>query len=137
MFFKGVDILREDLEQKLMDDFPFMQARNAWTGEKLGFSIGCSCGDGWFNLIYELCEGIQKVLDKESHEFVEGFYPIQIKEKYGGLRFYTSYGNDEIFDLIEKAEQKSYGICERCGKAGEVRPGGWIMTLCDNCYKNE
>ena len=136
MFFKGVDILREDLEQKLMNDFPFMQARNAWTGEKLGFPIGCSCGDGWFNLIYDLCSKIQKILDNEAPEFVKGFFPVQIKEKYAGLRFYTTYGNDEIFELTNKAEDKSYEVCEICGSPGSVRGTGWIYTRCDKCYKS-
>lgn len=127
--------MREDLEQKLMDEFSFMEARNVWTGEKLGFPMPCSCGDGWFNLIYDLCSKIQKVLDKESPEFAEGFFPEQIKSKYASLRFYTTYGNDEIFKLINEAESKSETICEICGRPGEVRPGGWIMTLCDECYK--
>ena len=120
-----------------MDDFSFMQARNIWTGEKLGFPISCSCENGWFDLIYDLCNKIQKVLDKESSEFVEGFYPIQIKEKYAELRFYITYGNDEIFTLIENAVLKSKSICENCGKAGSIRGQlpGWIYTRCDRCWK--
>jgi hypothetical protein len=127
--------MREELEQKLMNDFPFMEARNVWTGEKLGYPMPIECSDGWFNLIYDLCSKIQKVLDKESPEFVEGFYPIQIKSKYASLRFYTTYGNDEMFKLIDEAERESETICEKCGQPGEVRPGGWITTLCDECYK--
>ena len=60
----------------------------------------------------------------------------QVKEKLGGLRFYMTCGNDEIFDLINKAEALSYKTCEECGKPGEQRGPGWIYTLCDYCHEN-
>lgn len=59
----------------------------------------------------------------------------QIKEKFGGLRFY--YGLDEVgsdpgvADLIERAEQIAARICELCRAPGRSRGGGWIKTLCD------
>jgi len=67
-----------------------------------------------------------------------GSYPkaTQVKEKYGGLRFYMTCGNDEIYSLIQKAEELSYKTCEECGSPGEERGGSWINTLCDNCHKN-
>jgi hypothetical protein len=60
----------------------------------------------------------------------------QVKEKFGGLRFYMTSGTDEIFDLIEEAEALSCKTCEECGKPGEERPGGWIHTHCDPCHEN-
>jgi len=59
----------------------------------------------------------------------------QVKEKFGGLRFYMTCANDEIFNLIEKAETLSYKTCEECGKPGEERNVGWIHTLCDYCHE--
>ena len=56
---------------------------------------------------------------------------MQIKEKYGGLRFYISSATDEIFDRIEEAESESLRTCCDCGESGKTRDGGWIMTLCD------
>ncbi len=60
----------------------------------------------------------------------------QVKEKFGGLRFYMTCGSDEIFDLISEAEALSYKTCEECGKPGEERDTGWIHTHCDNCHEN-
>lgn len=56
---------------------------------------------------------------------------IQIKEKFGGLRFYVGAGNEAIWNRIQQAENKSFKICEECGKPGELRYGGWMRTLCD------
>ena len=58
---------------------------------------------------------------------------LQIKEKFGGLRFYIGCGTQEMFDLIEDAEDKSITICEECGRPGTLRNGGWLVTRCDDC----
>lgn len=64
-------------------------------------------------------------------------YPkaMQVKEKFGGLRFYMNYYVEEIEELISKAQAKSFKICEHCGNPGEERGGGWILTLCDSCHE--
>ena len=47
-------------------------------------------------------------------------------------KFYTTI-SEQISDIIDIAEVKSYATCEICGNPGEVRSGGWIKTLCDPC----
>jgi hypothetical protein len=42
--------MRQELEEKLMQDFPWMEAKHIWTGKKLDFPTPCECEDGWFNL---------------------------------------------------------------------------------------
>ncbi|MCK9458535.1 MAG: hypothetical protein M0R80_02755 [Proteobacteria bacterium] len=63
---------------------------------------------------------------------------LQIKEKFGGLRFYYSIdtgGGDvhSVLNLIEQAERDSYHICEVCGEQGcrHTNKNGWVKTLCD------
>lgn len=55
----------------------------------------------------------------------------QIKEKFGGLRFYYSGGDDEISGMVRMAELWAGRSCEKCGNVGKRRDGGWIRTLCD------
>jgi hypothetical protein len=71
---------------------------------------------------------------------------LQVKEKFGGLRYYTALdGVDDatakaFFDLIEEAEAKSFHVCERCGEPGVLsRKGGqrgWLKTLCPHCAES-
>lgn len=61
----------------------------------------------------------------------------QVKEKFGTLRFYLTSGTDEMYDLIHEAEAKSATTCEDCGTPGKRRGGGWILTLCDQCAKEQ
>lgn len=55
----------------------------------------------------------------------------QIKEKFGGLRFYYDGGDDEISGMVRMAELWAGHSCETCGNKGERRSGGWVRTLCD------
>ena len=55
----------------------------------------------------------------------------QIKEKFGGLRFYYEGGDDYVQGLVAMAESWAARTCETCDERGERRHGGWIRTLCD------
>jgi hypothetical protein len=60
----------------------------------------------------------------------------QIKEKFGGLRFYYSGGDDDIDGMVSLAESMSYTICEACGTTENVgSTAGWIYTVCEPCFK--
>ena len=81
---------------------------------------------GWFKLTKELIdELIEDGWDKKI---------CQVKEKFGGLRFYTNGGGDNHHQIISKYEKISYETCEVCGEKGEPRGGGWITTLCSEHY---
>lgn len=86
------------------------------------------CNRGWYPLIKELIEDLIAMgWDKQI---------CQVKEKFGGLRFYINSGSDEIHARISKAENDSYEICERTGKPGKLRTDiGWWTTLCDEEYQ--
>jgi hypothetical protein len=55
----------------------------------------------------------------------------QIKEKFGGLRFYYQGGDDHIDGMVTMAEIWAGQTCETCGEKGKRRDGGWVRTLCD------
>ena len=60
----------------------------------------------------------------------------QIKEKFGGLRFYYHGGDDYIYGMTSFAESLSYQICETCGTTiGVGQTKGWIYTICWGCYE--
>lgn len=97
----------------------------------MAFGICVDCG--WYPLVYHLLEDIETQLKKTP---VEDFEVVQIKEKFGGIRVYVGSGNEKIFDMINKAEEKSYKICERCGARGSLdRSYGWLLTLCAKCKR--
>lgn len=62
---------------------------------------------------------------------VEWIHVEQIKEKFGGLRFYYQGGNEHISGMVTMAEVWAGRSCETCGNVGLRRSGGWVRTLCD------
>jgi hypothetical protein len=105
-------------------------------GEPYG---GFCVGEGWWQVIESLCANIQHYTDWKNEQFTKYSRgePVaqvtvnQIKEKFGGLRFYYSGGDDEVSGMIRMAESWAAHSCEDCGKPGKSRGGGWIRTLCD------
>ena len=96
------------------------------------------CGKGWEALILKaevLVNDYNIQHPNEPHlEFT------QIKEKWGGLRMYLNYYPDNIDDKLNEIEEQSFTICEHCGTTKDVKrewTHGWIMTLCENCRKEE
>lgn len=116
---------------KLFERFKFFHPERPLTEALMAF--GFECGDGWFDLIWKLCEDIEKMLPTMVSIPEEPFEVVQVKEKFGGLRFYVTNANSEILDRISKAEAESYKTCEVCGAPGQPNNAGWITTLCEKC----
>ena len=77
---------------------------------------------------------IDQILREELRlvdEEIKQVFAVQVKEKFGGLRFYINVGDDYINGAIMMAENMSYHICEECGAPGEPAGPGWILTLCE------
>lgn len=85
---------------------------------------------GWYLLIKNLIDELIKLgWDKKI---------TQVKEKFGGLRFYINGGSNEIYEKINEYEKLSYNICELCGEKGELRTKiRWFTTLCDKHYEQK
>ncbi len=59
---------------------------------------------------------------------------LQVKEKFGGLRFYINAQTDEMWERAILACEESVKICEDCGAPGILRNvRGWRRTLCARC----
>lgn len=78
-------------------------------------------GKGWWNLVKPLIEQAN----------LEGATILQVKEKFGGLRFYAE-GSSLLNQMIDNAENESLKTCEECGKPGKLSSRrGWLKTLCE------
>ena len=99
---------------------------------------GLQIGDGWLDLVRQLCVDIEAAaskagLDRESEDWPVA---LQIKEKFGLLRFYfvaPDSIHEEIRALVDAAQAASASICEGCGAPGVLRHDGWIHVGCDDC----
>lgn len=86
-------------------------------------------GKGWHSIVQSLIDDANAEPDCQI---------LQVKEKFGGLRFYTSGASPKLNKLIEAAEEASNSICEFCGNPGEHKDiGHWIKTSCETCLTQQ
>jgi len=64
---------------------------------------------------------------------------LQVKEKFGGLRFYYSGGDELISGMVQMAEYLSYRTCEDCGRCDDTvgKTSGWISVVCRQCHESK
>jgi hypothetical protein len=103
---------------------------------------------GWVQLVRDLCDEIKGVYKREKLPM--DIIVLQVKEKFGELRFYYTFddcknpkadyskAHKEVSELVDRWEDKSKTVCERCGKAGKqvVNNASWIEVRCDACMKS-
>lgn len=72
--------------------------------------------------------------EREEYETIAQVTVDQVKEKFGGLRFYYSGGDSTIHGMVWLAEHMSYNICEICGSTKNMgSTTGWIKNICEDC----
>lgn len=87
-------------------------------------------GKGWHNILL--------TLDAELTAIDPDLRYVQIKEKFGGLRTYTTRPSEENWSAVRRAKRKAQDAalrtCESCGRAGSMHSRmGWYRTLCGSC----
>jgi hypothetical protein len=143
--------MREELDKALVEKYPLIFKNRYGDMKETLMCWGFECGDGWYQILDSLCANIQSHIDwshknhewdikwNEEHpeeqrsvrEIIPQVVAVQVKEKFGGLRFYYDGGDEQIYGMVRMAESWAANTCEECGHPGKMRTGGWIRTLCD------
>tara|TARA_Y100001973_G_C5122418_1_gene293453 strand:+ start:251 stop:781 length:531 start_codon:yes stop_codon:yes gene_type:complete len=144
--------MKKELQEKLFEKYPAIFRQKDLSAQETAMCWGLACGDGWYVLIDELCGEIQNRVNNVNRgrkykieNSPSSIVPtkvemliceaVQVKEKFGGLRFYIYGGDDFIDGAISLAESMSYRICSKCGSKKDTPHSdrGWIHSTCSNC----
>jgi len=129
--------MKTELESYLKKKFPKLYTD---VGEQEPFTLyAFECEDGWFRIILWLSRYLQSYIDQQNkyaikypdqYKPVEQIKVVQVKEKFGTLRYYTRGGNEHTNTVITFVEFISGYICETTGKTDEVgyNKTGWIKV---------
>ena len=121
--------MKKELQDKIFEKYPKLYRQKDLDMRQTAMCWGISCGDGWYNIIDNLSaiiqdrsdwlngEGIHEYRDLPEDHVKESIEAVQVKEKYGGLRFYVNYTDSYIDGAISLAESLSYKTCETCGNS--------------------
>ena len=137
--------MKEELDKKLCEKYPKIFKNRNGSMQETCMYWGFSHDDGWYDIIDSLCASIQNHINNKRYQFREmsqedfdeehQVVAAQVKEKFGGLRFYVDGGDDWVYGAISMAESISYRTCEVCGAPGKTRGTGWIRTTCNEHTK--
>ena len=137
--------MKDELDTLLVQKYPKIFRDRHKSMQETCMCWGFAHGDGWFEIIDAACADIQNHVDWKRRQHPEmtdeefdaehQVIAAQVKEKFGGLRFYVDNCDDYVRGVIAMAESMSYRTCESCGDSGHRRSGGWVRTLCDKCQE--
>jgi hypothetical protein len=109
------------LEDRLLAAFPRLYRAGAY----------CECHDGWFALLWRLSGQLEELIAQMPEPGQAAYFAVQVKEKWGQLRFYLSASTAAMLQATEAALEESGHLCELCGAPGTlVQQGGSFMTRC-------
>jgi len=95
-----------------------------------GYWKSTDVDEGWYQIIVDC--------DKELTAIDPNYQILQIKQKFGGLRYYmtpcndtTEKQRDKMYKVISRYEAKAAQTCEATGKPGVLMKSstGWLKTL--------
>jgi len=146
--------MKLELEQQLVKTYPEIFSQGDSNQTLMAF--GMECGDGWFDLIDTICKAIQNQTEHVNLLWPKvkfGVVAVQVKEKYGTLRFYNEFiyadGLEEhdrdrldnyinqVNGMVSFAEFMSGRICEVCGQKGTLDGGSFPRCRCKECEYKE
>ena len=128
----------------LLERYPWLTPYNVWTGKPLEdydyeYTLADDIPRGW-RIAFgdQMLEELDQLLKK--YNFEKEYRIVQIKEKFGGLRWYDDgfpeEGWEEYKAWLYKYEDLSFKTCMSCGKPAIGFTKGWIMPLCKDCMKD-
>ena len=131
--------MNEENTKKLFETYPKLYAQKDLSPQKSLMCYGFP-GNGWFELINTLSSDLQSVCDKHGIQ-IEA---VQVKSKWGGLRFYydvkdleSTEFRSEIDRLVKTAESQSHMLCQGCGCTKSTSDKNLSSAYCQTCkYKS-
>lgn len=122
--------MNPEFDRELCEKFPLLYSNRHSDPKTTILAWGFDIDDGWVPLIRDLSEKLERLIMALPEEERAEYRAEQVKEKFGGLRFYMSKLTVEMQAAIREAEALSTSVCEVCSAPGETCGGGWIKTLC-------
>jgi hypothetical protein len=126
-----------DTLDKLIEQYPIVFKHLNKTGYH-------NLPSGWYKIVDRLCSELSVILEEALEANPENpdeplFSVLQVKEKFGGLRFYYMMNtkDDELYrriqTAVDTAEDTSYSTCQITGNIGVLcKDGSHYMTLCED-----
>jgi hypothetical protein len=150
-----IDKKRKQFHTALKKEFPILWRAPENNTQELDDYAKPTCDIGWQKVIWETSQKLSELIEQIKEIFPREQLPIavQVKEKFGLLRFYVD-GNFANFpedftkkfhSIVTDAENESAITCEICAQEGFIKniitnhknKFTLVKTLCKNCFLDE
>lgn len=108
--------LHPTLTEKLYTAFPRLYRGRYKSMYESSMCWGFECGDGWYQLLYDLSQELSNYLAECP---TVDFEVVQVKSKFGVLRFHLDCPDAAAAEMIERARLRASVTCELTGKPGQ------------------
>jgi hypothetical protein len=127
--------MRQELDDLLCQRYPDIFRDRHGDPTETSMCWGFTCGDGWFQILDDLCAEITRQVKAGTMPPVVA---KQIKEKSGYLRIYirdhfNRKANPEAHRLIQLAQERAERTCEVCGHEVEAGEDLRLFAKCARC----
>ena len=107
--------MKKELQDELFKKYPKILKQKDLSHKETCMYRGIECPDKWYDIIDILCEQIQSYVSRMQNPVIQrksliprrdfpDIEALQIKEKFGELKFYVNCNNEFINGLIKMAE---------------------------------
>ena len=105
--------LSPSLTERLYAAFPRLYRGRHKLMYESSMCWGFVCGDGWYKVLYDLSQELNDYLEKNPSV---DFEVVQVKSKFGILRFHLDYRDPKTEQMISAACQRASVTCEVSGQ---------------------
>ena len=100
--------------------------------EKFSDCFDYSPNQHWTSVIADL---VKIMKHRENHNKDLNYKVMQVKTKFGRMRFYVENCDDYLYGAIRLAEEQCYKICNTCGSYGKekLNTGSYNKSHCTWC----
>jgi len=150
---KFLKMSEEEFDKYMCKTYPIMFKERNLPKNQTCMCWGLNIGKGWQWILADLCEKLEFISGKSGINVVFK----QIKEKFGGARFYYGYETEKgksksknspsdvkyWGDIIENTISHSEELCDYyCAECGEQKDdiitlGGWCYDTCEKCLEKK
>ncbi len=99
------------LSNRLFKKFKFLRKKE--------MPDGFGCGDGWYNIIHDMCCGL-----RDNKMLRDTFVITKVYDKYGDMSVHSKNGNNATRAIIDEAIELSVELCDDCGKEKDLEQCG-------------
>lgn len=122
--------MHPSLQARLVERHSVLFAGTRLTPSESSMAWGFAVSDGWFPIV----ETVSDLIASRCPDAVA----LQVKQKFGTLRFYLRGGDDWCRGAIYMAEAMSALVCERTGRPGvTISLSGYVTTIAPDATPEE